>query len=67
MSHIVEVNAQTGKVTERPMTEAEIKQLADDAKEAALIKQKAADKLAAQASILAKLGLTQDEAKILLG
>lgn len=67
MSEVIDINVETGEVIERKMTEAEIKQMAADAKEAAAIRQKAADKLAAQAAILAKLGISAEEAKILLG
>jgi hypothetical protein len=59
-------NIQTGQTTERPFTKEEIAQveanLAAEQVEAALEAQKSADK----AALLAKLGITADEAKLLL-
>ena len=59
-------NIETGETTERPFTKEEIAQVeanaAIDAAEAEVEAQKAADK----AALLAKLGITADEAKLLL-
>jgi len=70
MSTAIEVNCETGEVTERPLTAEELA-----ANEAAAA-QAAADRLAAEAkaaadaeakaALLAKLGITADEAKLLL-
>ena len=58
--------SETGEVTERKYTPAEIaeseKARVETLKEAALIEKRKADK----AEILAKIGLTADEAKLLL-
>jgi hypothetical protein len=64
---IVEHNISTGEITEREMTENEIAQrLADEAKAQAKIDAEAA-KAAARQAILDRLGLTADEAALLLG
>ena len=70
----IEVNCQTGDVTERPLTAEEIAQREADAAAAAAAEAErvAAEeaKAAAKASALAKLealGLTADEASALLG
>ena len=76
MSHpiAIEVNCETGDVTERPLTAEEIAQREADAAAAAAAEAErvAAEeaKAAAKASALAKLealGLTADEAAALLG
>jgi hypothetical protein len=70
MTTAIEVNCTTGKVTERPLTAEELTQREADAaafaaaeheKEAA-----AAEAAVAKAALLAKLGITADEAKLLL-
>ena len=71
MTTAIEVNCTTGEVIERPLTADEIA-----ANEAAAA-QAEADRLAAEAeaeakaeakaALLAKLGITEDEAKLLLG
>lgn len=60
------VNVETDEVIERELSKIEIKELTDskiasEAREAEIIA-----KLAARKEILVKLGLTEDEAKILL-
>jgi hypothetical protein len=62
-------NVITGKetITERDETAAETKARLDRAKEIAAVKAKAEAKEAARAQILDRLGLTADEAAILLG
>ena len=70
MTIAIEVNCETGVVTERPLTQAEI-----TANEAAAA-QAEADRVAAEAeaatkavakdALLTKLGITADEAKLLL-
>jgi hypothetical protein len=67
----IEVNCTTGEVLEIELTDAEVAQREADAA-AAEIQRKAdekaaADKAVARAAILDRLGLTADEAAILLG
>jgi len=60
------VNAETGEETEREMTDAEFKQWEAD-KNAALAKAQAEeDAVIVKAALLVKLGITADEAKLLL-
>jgi len=60
-------NAETDKVTDREMNAAEFKQYEADG--AARAERYAADEAAAtqKAALLARLGITADEAKLLLG
>ena len=62
----IEANVTTGEVIEREMTAEEIAQ--DLANQAAAATQEAAaaSKAAEKAALLAKLGITEDEAKLLL-
>lgn len=60
---ILEHNATTGEIVERPMTEAEIAAAQADAEFAANAKAAAASK---KQEVLAKLGLTADEVALLL-
>jgi uncharacterized membrane protein (UPF0182 family) len=66
----IEVNCTTGEVTERPLTAEEITQREADAAAAATAKAeedaKAAQDAAAKDALLTKLGITADEAKLLL-
>jgi hypothetical protein len=70
MTIAIEVNCSTGEVTERPLTAEEITQREADA--AAYAAQKHEDEVAGQAqaeakaALLTKLGITEDEAKLLL-
>lgn len=66
----IEVNCATGEVIERPLTAEELAQREADAQAAAakaheeeVAAQAAAE---AKAALLAKLGITEDEAKLLL-
>lgn len=61
------INCETGEVTEREMTEEELAQQVEDEKLAAKAEAEAKVKAAAREGILDRLGLTEDEAKILLG
>ena len=71
MTIALEVNCQTGEVIERELTADELAQREADAKAAA--DQKAADdadkaaKAVEKAALLDKLGITADEAALLLG
>jgi hypothetical protein len=62
-------NVQTGKetITERDETAAETKSRLDLAKEIAAAQAKAEANAIAKAALLARLGITADEAKLLLG
>lgn len=60
------INLQTGKETFRDYTAEEISQVEDAQAEAAALIEKAAEKETARQAILEKLGLTEDEAKLLL-
>jgi hypothetical protein len=70
MTTAIEVNCATGEVVERPLTAEELAQretataafaAAEHEKEVA-----AAEAATAKAALLAKLGITEDEAKLLL-
>jgi hypothetical protein len=70
MTIAIEVNCMTGEVTERPLTGEEIAQREADAAKAesdriALEAENAA-KAEQKAALFAKLGITEDEAKLLL-
>jgi hypothetical protein len=66
----IEVNCATGEVTERPLTAAELAQREADAAAAATRQAEEDAKAAADAvakdALLTKLGITADEAKLLL-
>jgi len=66
----IEVNCATGEVIERPLTTEEITQREADAAAAATRKAeedaKAAQDAVAKDALLTKLGITADEAKLLL-
>jgi hypothetical protein len=71
MSEIkIEVNCATGEVIETPLTAEEIAQRELDATAAATAKHEAdalaAEQAEAKAALLTKLGITADEAKLLL-
>jgi hypothetical protein len=65
MSKVIEIDASTGQVVERDLTDLEIEQREADA--AAFLEQKAADELAAankaaaRQAVYDKLGLTSDD------
>jgi hypothetical protein len=63
---ITEVNAETGETILRDATEAEIAQIEKDAQEAAQRKAEAEAKAAQKAALLDRLGITEEEAKLLL-
>jgi len=71
MTTAIEVNCETGEVTERELTADELAQReVDKAKaESDRVAQEAeaTQKAAEKAALLAKLGITADEAKLLLG
>lgn len=59
-------NVETGEITEREATAEELAQREIDEIEAQAVAQDQATKAAAKAALLAKLGITEDEAKLLL-
>jgi len=63
---IKEHNVKTGEVIEREMTVEEIQQFESDKAEAITRAEAQATKAAEKAALLAKLGITEDEAKLLL-
>jgi hypothetical protein len=60
------VNAETGEEVVREMNTEELKQWNIDIAEAEAAKAEAAQKAANKAALLTKLGITDDEAKLLL-
>jgi hypothetical protein len=70
MTTAIEVNCATGEVTERPLTAGELAQREVDAQATAAAEHEAEVKAAADAEakavLLTKLGITADEAKLLL-
>ncbi len=61
------VNASTGEEIEREMTALELAQWNKDLDEAQADKEKAAQKATAKTALLDRLGITEDEARLLLG
>ena len=59
-------NVETGEVIERDLNETELAQLAIDQERAQATKQAETEKAAEKAALLAKLGISDDEAKLLL-
>ena len=70
VANAIEVNCATGEVIERPLTAEEITQREADATAFAAAEHEkevaAAEAATAKAALLAKLGITADEAKLLL-
>jgi len=70
MTTAIEVNCETGEVTERPLTTEELAQREAVAEAIAAAQAEAEVKAAAdaeaKAALLTKLGITADEAKLLL-
>jgi hypothetical protein len=70
MTTAIEVNCATGEVVERPLTAEELAQREADAAAFAAKQHEeeaaAAEAAVAKAALLAKLGITEDEAKLLL-
>jgi hypothetical protein len=63
---VLEHNAETGQIVERPMTEAEIAQVQLDIADNKARELEAAAKAQAKTDLLAKLGITAEEAALLL-
>jgi len=64
---ILEHNIETGKAVERDATSEEMDRIEIDAAEMAVKAKAVADKESAKAALLERLGITADEAKLLLG
>jgi hypothetical protein len=64
---IVEIDVETGEVIEREMTADELAQSAIDKAKAQSEAKIEATKAAEKAALLEKLGITEDEARLLLG
>lgn len=64
---ILEHNVETGEIIERDATAAEIKHQTAEAKKQTDAEKAEADKAAAKAALLERLGITADEAALLLG
>lgn len=60
------VDVETNEVTERELTKSEIKALEDSRAASAVREAEAQARLEARKEVLAKLGLTEDEAALLL-
>jgi hypothetical protein len=68
MSNLIKIhNAETGEVIEREMTEEELNQREIDLAKADALKKVEAEKAKQRAALLEKLGITEEEAKLLLG
>ena len=70
MTTALEINCETGEVLERPLTAAELAQREADAAKAesdrVALEAENATKAAQKAALLARLNMTEDEAKLLL-
>ena len=64
---IQEHNCETGEITQRELTAKEIAQRKSDADVAETEKAEAEAKATAKVALLARLGITEDEARLLLG
>ena len=64
---VKEVNAETGEEIVRPMNEQELSVIADDEAKAKAEIETKKQKATAKAALLTKLGITEDEARLLLG
>jgi hypothetical protein len=67
MTTAIEVNCATGEVIERPLTADEIAAHAQAEENRVAAEAEAAVKAQAKAALLAKLGITAEEAALLLG
>lgn len=66
MSHIFIHNVSTGEIIEREMTEQELAQLEADKLASEASAQAALEKAAQKVALLERLGITEEEAKLLL-
>ena len=63
---VIEHNSETGEIIEREMTAAEMKQVEKDKAESLAEKAEDEAKATAKAALLERLGITADEAKLLI-
>lgn len=66
MSKLI-INCETGETVTRDLTDEELNQQEVDATSAALIEEKEKEKAEAKIALFEKLGITSEEAKLLLG
>jgi demethoxyubiquinone hydroxylase (CLK1/Coq7/Cat5 family) len=64
---VIDHNIETGEIIERELTNQEISQFKKDELEAQTLAAAKEAKAIEKAALLAKLGITEDEAKLLLG
>jgi hypothetical protein len=67
MPTVIDINTQTGEKIEREMTAAELKQWELDNEESKKDKLEKATKAAEKSALLQRLGITAEEAALLLG
>jgi hypothetical protein len=67
MADVLEINAITGETVERDYTEAEAEQCAKDLAENKKLEKAKAERATAKQAVLDRLGITADEAQLLLG
>ena len=67
MSKIIVHNVETGEVIERNATEAELEQQAIDKIDDAKLQKELLERESARIALFEKLGITEEEAKLLLG
>jgi hypothetical protein len=65
MDKAIEINCETGEVTERPLTAAELQAQTEAQAQVKINEQAKADKATAKAALLVKLGITEEEADLL--
>lgn len=66
MGTVIDHNVETGEIVERPQTNEEIEQANEDAKSFAKIDTEKIAKEEAKKAVLIRLGITADEAKLLI-
>lgn len=67
MADVIEVDAHTGEVAERPFTPAEVAQRREDAATEAARQADAVEAADRRAALLDRLGLTEEDVRLLLG
>jgi hypothetical protein len=67
MGTVIEHNVETGEIVERPQTDAEIKQAEIDTQSLVAVAAKKIETEQAKQALLARLGITAEEAQLLLG
>jgi hypothetical protein len=67
MGIVIEHNVETGEIVERPQTDAEIRQAEIDTQSLVAVAVKKIETEQAKQALLARLGITAEEAQLLLG